>query len=74
MVVTRSRLEPVLAAVAALVGIALTTIGAFAHVAWLSAPGATLILVGGAWLGNALARHGVRLFSADRPKQIGQGD
>jgi hypothetical protein len=50
-------LEPLLAGLMTLVGIALTTFGALAHVAQAVAPGALLILVGGGWLGNALARR-----------------
>jgi uncharacterized membrane protein YjjP (DUF1212 family) len=49
-------LEPLGAALVTLVGIALTTTGAVVHFATAMAPGALLILVGGAWLGNALAR------------------
>jgi len=55
-------LEPLLAALLTLVGIALTTAGAIVHVGPAVAPGALLILVGGGWLGNALARRDVRLF------------
>jgi hypothetical protein len=54
-------LEPLLAAVTSLVGIALTTFGALMHLGSAFAPGAVLSLVGGAWLGNALARRDVRL-------------
>lgn len=43
-------------------GIVMTSIGAFAHVAQLNAPGAAAIFVGGAWVGNVLARRGVHLF------------
>jgi hypothetical protein len=55
-------LEPLLAALLTLLGIGVTTAGAVldAHAAF--APGALLVLVGGAWLGNALARHDIRLF------------
>ena len=55
-------LEPLLASLMTLLGIALTTAGAVAHIAQAVAPGALLILVGGAWLGNALARRDVRLL------------
>ena len=55
-------MEPVAAAVLALLGIALTSVGVLTHTAPLVAPGAVLILAGGGWLGNALARRGVRLF------------
>lgn len=53
------------AAVVSILGIVATTYGAFAHVAQLSAPGSTAILLGGAWLGSALARRGVQLFPSD---------
>jgi hypothetical protein len=55
-------LEPVLAALVTLLGIALVGVGEFGHVAQLVAPGAALTLGGGAWLGNALARRDVRLL------------
>jgi hypothetical protein len=58
----RASLEPVLAALVTLAGMALTSAGAFVHAAPAVAPGALLILVGGAWLGNALARRDVRLL------------
>jgi len=50
-------LEPVLAGLATLVGIALTSFGAFTHTPTAMAPGAALAFLGGGWLGNALARH-----------------
>lgn len=50
-------LEPVLAGLVTLVGIALTSFGVFTHTAPAVAPGATLALVGGGWLGSSLARH-----------------
>jgi hypothetical protein len=50
-------LEPVLAAVVALIGIALTTFGAFTHTPTAMAPGAALAFLGGGWLGNSLARR-----------------
>ena len=50
-------LEPALAALTTLIGIALTTAGALIHAGPAVAPGALLILVGGGWLGNALARR-----------------
>jgi hypothetical protein len=51
------RSEAVLAALVTLVGIALTSFGVFTHTAPAVAPGATLALLGGAWLGNSLARR-----------------
>jgi len=51
------RLEPVLAALVTLIGVALTSFGAFSHTAQAMAPGAALALIGGGWLGNALARQ-----------------
>jgi hypothetical protein len=61
-------LEPLLAALLTLAGIALTTAGALIHAATAVAPGALLTLVGGAWLGNALARHDVRLLPGGGPQ------
>ena len=49
--------EPALAALVTLVGIALTSFGVFTHTAVAVAPGATLALLGGGWLGNSLARR-----------------
>jgi hypothetical protein len=56
-------LEPALAALVTLIGIALTLAGVFAHatLAVAIAPGALLTLVGGGWLGVSLARRDVRL-------------
>jgi hypothetical protein len=54
--------ELILAAALTLVGVVLTAYGAVAHAGWTSAPGATATLVGGAWLGNVLARRDVPLF------------
>jgi hypothetical protein len=45
-----------------LIGVGLTTAGAIVHAAPLVAPGALLALVGGGWLGNALARGDVRVL------------
>jgi hypothetical protein len=53
-----------------LVGLALTTGGAVNHVAQASAPGALLILLGGGWLGNALARQDVRLLPAPAEERL----
>jgi hypothetical protein len=50
-------LEPALAALVTLVGVALTSVAVFTHAGPLVAPGAVLTLVGGAWLGNSLARR-----------------
>ena len=50
-------LEPVLAVLTTLIGITLTMLGAVLHLGQAVAPGAFLILVGGGWLGNALARR-----------------
>jgi hypothetical protein len=58
-----ARLEISLAAAVAALGIVLTSWAVLAHAALLVAPGALLITVGGAWLGNAVARRGVRLFT-----------
>ena len=55
-------LEPGVAALLTLVGMVLTTVGALSHIGVAIAPGALLVLVGGSWLGNALARHDVRLL------------
>ena len=50
-------LEPILAGLATLVGIGLTSFGGVTHTAAAMAPGAALALIGGAWLGNSLARR-----------------
>lgn len=50
-------LEPALAALVTLIGIGLTSFGALSHTATAMAPGAALALLGGAWLGNSLARR-----------------
>src|SRR5262245_5376017 len=55
-------LEPALAALVTLVGIALTLFGVFTHTGPAIAPGALLAMVGGVWLGNSLARRGARLL------------
>jgi hypothetical protein len=62
-------LEPLLATAVMVIGLGLTTAGALVHAAQAVAPGAVLILVGGAWLGNALARKDVRLLPAPRGSQ-----
>jgi hypothetical protein len=71
------RTEPIVALVLALGGMAMTTWAAFHHVAQLVVPGSTLILVGGAWLGCALARNNVRLlpfFPPGEPAPGASGD
>ena len=55
-------LEPALAALVMVIGIALTAAGVFAHAGPAVAPGALLTFVGGGWLGNCLARRDVRLL------------
>ena len=47
---------------------------AFSHSAPVVAPGATLIFLGGAWTGSALARQGVRLFRAAGGDDRNPGD
>ena len=54
---SRVGLEPAFAVLVTLVGIALTSFGALSHTATAIAPGAALAFVGGAWLGNSLARR-----------------
>ena len=54
--------ELIAAAALTVVGMVLTAYGAVTHAGWTSAPGATATLVGGAWLGNVLARRDVPLF------------
>jgi hypothetical protein len=53
-------LEPTLAALVTLIGIALTSFGVLTHLGPAVAPGSLLTLAGGAWLGNWLARRDVR--------------
>jgi hypothetical protein len=55
-------LEPAIAALVMLIGLALTTGGVFSHVGQAVAPGALLTFVGGGWLGMSLARRDVRLL------------
>jgi hypothetical protein len=57
-------LEPAVATVIALLGIGLTSAGAFVHAATAVAPGSLLILVGAGWLGNALARRDLHVFQS----------
>lgn len=54
--------ELTLASASTILGIVLTTMALLVHAAILVAPGALIITLGSAWLGNAMARHGVRLF------------
>ena len=54
---TRVGLEPALAALVTLVGVALSVFGVFSHTGPAIAPGALFTLVGGGWLGNTLARR-----------------
>jgi hypothetical protein len=61
-----ARVELPLAGALTVVGIGMTAWAVLAHAALLIAPGALVITVGGAWLGNAMARHGVRLSSATK--------
>jgi hypothetical protein len=65
--------EPAAAAVVALAGMALTTGGVLAHLAVLIAPGSALTLLGGAWLGNVLARRDVRLIPTEPPREQHDG-
>ncbi|HEV7664077.1 MAG TPA: hypothetical protein VGQ62_11120 [Chloroflexota bacterium] len=62
-------LEPALAALVTLVGMALTSFGVFGNVGQAIAPGSFLTLAGGAWLGNALARRDVRLLPGANPEK-----
>ncbi len=58
----RMGLNPVLAALVTLIGIALTSIGVFTHTGPAVAPGALLSMLGGGWLGACLAWRNVRLL------------
>ena len=68
------RVEVAVAIGLLVVGIAMTTWAAFSHNGPVVAPGATLIFLGGAWAGNALARRGVRLFAAARGDERSGGE
>ena len=68
-VTQNGQLEIALAAVLTVLGIVLTSWAVLSHVALLVAPGALLITIGGAWLGNAMARHGVRLFAPSQASE-----
>jgi len=71
-------LEPVLAALVTLIGIALTSAGVFTVTgptgSPLVAPGALLALVGGGWLGVTLARRDVRLWRGSQIIDTRQSD
>ena len=74
----RVGLEPVLAALVTLIGIALTSAGVFTHMgpagSPLVAPGALLALIGGGWLGVSLARRDVRLWRGSQIIDTRQSD
>ena len=57
-----NKAQPIVALIVTILGMAITSWAAFTHTAALVVPGATLITLGGAWLGNALARADVRIF------------
>ena len=61
------RIELSLALALTAVGIVMTTWAVLVHAALLVAPGALFITVGGAWAGNAMARHGIRLIPTATP-------
>ncbi len=65
-------LEPVLAALVTLIGIALTSVGVFTQTGPAIAPGGLLALVGGGWLGSALARRNVRLLPGSQIAETSQ--
>jgi hypothetical protein len=67
----RTQVELAGAGVVMVVGMAMTTVGAFGHVPTLMAPGSALILGGSAWLGNVLARRDVHLFARFQPQAEG---
>ncbi|MDQ3810211.1 MAG: hypothetical protein M3336_07965 [Chloroflexota bacterium] len=67
------RLELLLAGLVTVLGIGATTYAALVHAAPLVAPGALLVTVGGAWLGNTLARANVRLLPGPPPLEAGEG-
>ena len=68
-----NKAEPAIALAIVILGVAMTTWGAFSHAAPVVAPGATLILLGGAWLGNSLARLDVRIFPSAAPPREDEG-
>jgi flagellar motor component MotA len=61
--------QPALAALVTLLGGILTTTGVLAHIGPFVAPGSLLILVGGGWLGNTLARRNVRILPSPRTEE-----
>jgi hypothetical protein len=61
------RIELPIALALTAVGIVMTTWAVLVHAALLVAPGALFITVGGAWTGNAMARHRIRLIPAAAP-------
>jgi hypothetical protein len=67
-VTQNARVEMPLAAVVTVIGIIMTSWAVLGHAGLLVAPGALVITLGGAWLGNAMARHGVRLFASAEPQ------
>jgi hypothetical protein len=74
LLATVKRVEVPVAIGLMLIGVAMTTWAAFSHSAPVVAPGATLIFLGGAWTGSALARQGVRLFRAAGGDDRNPGD
>jgi hypothetical protein len=68
------RIEAPVAALVAIVGLCLTTWAAYHHTGPFVAPGATLIFVGAAWLGNVLARAGWLLFRPGEPAEAPPAD
>ena len=55
---------PISAGITAL-GVLMTSVSVLVHAALFVAPGALLTTIGSAWLGNALARQGVRFSTRD---------
>ena len=69
-----NKAEPAIAFAVAILGMAATTWGALTHTAPIVAPGAALIMLGGAWLGNCLARLDVRIFPTGEQPREGEAD
>jgi len=61
------RIELPLTIALTVAGIVMTTWAVLVHAALLVAPGALFLTVGGAWTGNAMARHGIRLIPTAAP-------